>query len=76
MNLHTTRFKVEIMCDYSLWQQPEDKVVVEYVSDKPALEDADGNIDPAIQDFLRVFEKFAIPEEMFLETTKVSIHFA
>lgn len=50
--------------------------MVEYISAKPAFEDADGNMDPAIQDFLRVFEKFSIPEEMFQETIKVRTFFS
>ncbi len=42
--------------------QLAEKVEVEYVSEKPDFEDASG---PLIEDFLRVFEKFAVAEEMF-----------
>lgn len=44
---------------------------MEYISDKPRLEDENGHMNPLIQDFLRVFEKFAAAEEMFPISIKV-----
>ena len=47
---------------------------VEYVSEKVEV-DANGNMNPFVQDFLEIFEKFSIPEHMFVKTTKVRIFF-
>jgi len=42
-----------------------EKVEVEYVMEKPDFEDEGGHMNPLIHDFLRIFEKFAVAEEMF-----------
>lgn len=47
---------------------------MEYISEKVEV-DANGNMNPLVQDFLEVFEKFAVPEQMFLEATKVCFFF-
>lgn len=52
------------------WQL-EEKVEVEYVSEKPAFEDANGNLNPLMQDLMRVFDKFTAAEDMFPIATKV-----
>ena len=44
---------------------------VEYVSEKPAFEDANGNLNPLMQDLMRVFDKFTAAEDMFPIATKV-----
>jgi len=48
-------------------------VEVEYVSEKPDFGDANGFMDPLMEDFQRIFDKFILPEAMSLELTKVPI---
>lgn len=48
---------------------------MEYVSEKPDFGDANGFMDPLMQDFQRIFEKFAPPETLLLESSKVLILF-
>lgn len=48
---------------------------MEYVSEKPDFGDANGFMNPLMQDFQRIFEKFAPPELLLLESTKVPILF-
>lgn len=70
------RFIVSLMvCLCFLWWQHEEKVEVEYISEKVEV-DANGNMNPLVQDYLEVFEKFAIPEQMFLEATKARFFFS
>jgi hypothetical protein len=42
-----------------------EKVEVEYVMEKLDFEDEGGHMNPLIHDFLRIFEKFAVAEEVF-----------
>lgn len=47
--------------------------MVEYVSEKPDFVDEPGNLNlEAQQDFLRVFQKFSVAEEMFPSISKAS----
>ncbi len=59
--------KVELTHDGAcvLALQLAEKVEVEYVMEKPDFEDEGGHMNPLIHDFLRIFEKFAVAEEMF-----------
>lgn len=45
---------------------------IEYVSEKPEFADSNGHLDPLIEDFVRVFEKFTNAEELFPVFQKVS----
>ncbi len=43
------------------------------MSEKPDFGDANGFMDPLMEDFQRIFDKFVLPETLSLESTKVLI---
>lgn len=70
MSLASSRPNYFAYSSPSVFQDVE-AVEIEYVSEKPDFADSNGHLNPLIEDFVRVFEKFTNAEELFPVARKV-----